>query len=203
MRLIPRDEKYFEQLNELVAAIHKGADRLRLLFDDLRKKTLYLKEIKDIEHDCDRISGGIIEHLNASFITPIDREDIYLLATELDDVMDRINDIALLTVLYGVETTTDSARELTRILVSVALELEPAILALRSRGGVREHIERIKSLEEDGDRVWQAAVQRLFADEKNPIELVRWLGLYEKLEAGIDQCKHVAKTLEAIVVKNA
>jgi uncharacterized protein len=109
----------------------------------------------------------------------------------------------LLTVLYGVETTTDSARELTRILVSVALELEPAILALRSRGGVREHIERIKSLEEDGDRVWQAAVQRLFADEKNPIELVRWLGLYEKLEAGIDQCKHVAKTLEAIVVKNA
>jgi uncharacterized protein len=203
MPLIPRDEKYFDLLNQLVAGIHRGADALRRLFDDVPHKADYLKQIKEIEHECDHISGGIIDRLNAAFITPLDREDIYLLATELDDVMDRINDIALLTVLYGIDVCTQPAKELAMILMDVALELEPAVTALRTRSGVRDHIERIKSLEEDGDRVWQSAVQRLFAEEKNPIDLVRWMGIYEKLEAGIDQCKHVAKTLDAVVVKNA
>lgn len=203
MSLIPRDEKYFDQLNEMVARIHRGAEVLMRLFEDVPNKAVYHKEIKDIEHECDQLSAAILDKLNSSFITPIDREDIYLLATELDDVMDRINDIGLLTVLYGINRCTPAAREMARILRDVALELEPAVTALHSRKGVREHIERIKLLEEEGDRAWQQAVQRLFTDELDAIELIRWKGIYEALEAGIDQCKHVAKTLEAVLVKNA
>ena len=203
MQLIPRDEKYFDLLNQVVSRIHAGADLLVAMFNEIPQKAEYLRKIKDVEHECDQLSDSIIERLNSSFITPIDREDIYLLATELDDVMDRINDIALLVVLYGVDKVPPAATEMCRILREVSLELEPAVCALQSRTGVREHVEKVKALEEDGDRAWQAAVQRLFAEEKDAIELVRWTGIYEKLESGIDQCKHVAKTLEAVLVKNA
>jgi uncharacterized protein len=203
MPLIPRDEKYFEQLQALVARIHRGADVMVQLFDDMPKKTGYLKEIKDIEHECDRISKGIIERINTSFITPIDREDIYLLATELDDVMDSINDIALMTVLYGIREGTSAGRKLAETLRNAVVELETAVAALQSREGVREHIERIKAIEEEGDRIWQETVQRLFEEETNAIELIKWRDIYDQLEAGIDQCNGVAKALEAVIVKNA
>jgi uncharacterized protein len=203
MPLIPRDEKYFDQLNDLVTNIHKGADLLVRLFDDVPNKTSYLKQIKDVEHECDRISKGIVERLNSTFVTPIDREDIYLLATELDDVMDRINDIALMSVLYGIRAARPDAKELANILMRVVLEMEPAVRTLQSGKGVRVHIERIKQIEEEGDRAWQAAVQQLFEHETDAIELVRWKDIYDKLEAGIDRCNDVAKGLEGIIVKHA
>jgi predicted phosphate transport protein (TIGR00153 family) len=203
MPLIPRDEKYFEQLNDLMTRIHKGAELLVQLLDDVPNKARYLKSIKDIEHECDRISKGIIERLNSSFITPIDREDIYLLATELDDVMDRINDIALLTVLHGIKEASPAGQKMARILMDAVLELEPAVAALQSRKEVRAHIEKVKAIEEEGDRVWQETVQRLFEEETNAVELIRWMGIYDKMEAAIDRCNDVAKALEGIVVKNA
>ena len=90
MQIIPRDEKYFDLLNETVSRIHAGADLLVAMFDDIPQKAEYLRKIKDVEHECDQLSDSVVERLNSSFITPIDREDIYLLATELDDVMDGI-----------------------------------------------------------------------------------------------------------------
>src|SRR5215204_3962590 len=102
MPLIPRDEKYFAMLNQLVGEIRKGADLFVRLFDDMSRNASYAEEIKKVEVECDRLSASIVERLNSTFITPIDREDIYLLATELDDIMDMINDMSRLTVLYGV-----------------------------------------------------------------------------------------------------
>lgn len=203
MPLIPREEKYFALLNQLVGQIRKGADLFVRLFDDFSKNAAYSQEIKEVEHECDRISASIVERLNSTFITPIDREDIYTLATELDDIMDMINDMARLTVLYGVQSSTPAASRLARTLMDSVVELEKAFAVLESRKGVREHIERIKALEEDGDRESQSAVQQLFAEETNPIELIKWLKIYEEMESGIDRCKDVAKVLEAVVMKNA
>jgi hypothetical protein len=203
MPLIPRDEKYFELLNDMIERIHKGADLLVRLFDDVFNKADYVKQIKEVERECDRLTATIIERINSSFITPLDREDIYMLATELDDVMDRINDIALLTVLHGIKDGTPADREMARILQSLVYELEPAIRTLQSRKGVREHIRQIKKLEEQGDHAWQTTVQQLFEEEQNAVELVRWLGIYDKLEMAIDRGNDVAKALEAVVVKNA
>ncbi len=203
MPLIPREEKYFAMLNELVGEIRKGADLFVRLFDDIVKNAAYAEEIKKVERECDRISASIIERLNSTFITPIDREDIYLLATELDDIMDMINDMARLTVPYGVTKSTPPARQLARTLMDSIVELERVMALLESRKGVRELIERIKVLEEDGDRASQSAIQSLFADEKDPIEVLKWLKIYEEMEAGIDRCKDVAKVVESVVMKNA
>ena len=203
MGIIPRDEKYFTLLNQLVGQIRKGADLFVKLFNDFSRNAAYAEQIKEVELECDRLSAAIIERLNSTFITPIDREDIYTLATELDDIMDMINDMARLTVLYGVKRGTPAAEQLARTLMDSVVELEKAFAVLETRRGVREHIERIKTLEEEGDRASQSAVQRLFAEEQNPIEVIKWLKIYEEMEAGIDRCKDVAKVLEAIVMKNA
>ena len=203
MGIIPRDEKYFTLLNQLVGQIRKGADLFVKLFNDFSRNDAYAEQIKEVELECDRLSAAIIERLNSTFITPIDREDIYTLATELDDIMDMINDMARLTVLYGVKRGTPAAEQLARTLMDSVVELEKAFAVLETRRGVREHIERIKTLEEEGDRASQSAVQRLFAEEQNPIEVIKWLRIYEEMEAGIDRCKDVAKVLEGIVMKNA
>jgi predicted phosphate transport protein (TIGR00153 family) len=203
MPLIPREEKYFSMLNELVGEIRKGADLFVRLFDDISKNVAYSEEIKRVEVECDRLSARIVERLNSTFITPIDREDIYLLATELDDIMDMINDMARLTVLYGVTKSTPPAIQLARTLMDSVVELEKTLAVLESKKGVRDHIERIKTLEEDGDRASQSAIQGLFANEKDPIEVLKWLKIYEEMEAGIDRCKDVAKVVEAVVMKNA
>lgn len=203
MPLIPRDEKYFAMLNQLIGQIRKGADLFVRLFDDIAKNQAYSEEIKKVELECDRISAAIVERLNSTFITPIDREDIYLLATELDDIMDMINDMARLTVLYGVDKGTPQASQLARTLMDSVVELEKALSVLESRKGVRDHIERIKALEEEGDRASQSAIQHLFAEEKDPIQVIKWVKIYEEMEAGIDRCKDVAKVVEAVVMKNA
>lgn len=203
MGLIPRNEKYFAMLSQLAGEIRKGSDLLVRLFDDIAKNEAIAEQIKTVEVTCDRHSASIVDTLNTSFITPIDREDIYLLATELDDIMDMINDMARLTVLYGVTKSTPQAVSLARTLMDSVVELEKMFAVLESRKGVREHIERIKALEEEGDRLSQAAIQGLFANEKDPIEVIKWVKIYEEMEAGIDRCKDVAKVVEAVVMKNA
>lgn len=203
MGLIPRNEKYFAMLSQLAGEIRKGSDLLVRLFDDIAKNEAISEQIKVVELNCDRFSAAIVELLNSSFITPIDREDIYVLATELDDIMDMMNDMARLTVLYGVTKSTPQAVALSRTLMDSVVELEKMFAVLESRKGVREHIERIKALEEEGDRLSQAAIQGLFAEEKDPIEVIKWVKIYEEMEAGIDRCKDIAKVVEAIVMKNS
>lgn len=203
MPFIPREEKYFHLLNQLVGHIRKGSDLLVRLFDDLGNNSAFAEQIKAVEKECDDIAAQIIERLNSTFITPIDREDIYTLTTELDDIMDHMNDMARLTVIYGMTAGQQHASQLARTLMDSVVELEKAFALLESRRGVREHIERIKSLEEDGDRTWQTAMQRLFAEEKDPIAVIKWSKIYDELELATDRCKDVAKVLEAIVVKHA
>jgi predicted phosphate transport protein (TIGR00153 family) len=203
MPLIPREEKYFSMMNQLVGQVRKGADLFVRLFDEIGRNGEYSEEIKKVEVECDRISASIVEKLNSTFITPFDREDIYMIATETDDIMDMINDMARLTVLYGVTKATPSAKTLARTLMDSVVELERLFSVLESRDGVRDIIDRIKALEEEGDRASQGAIQQLFAEEKDPIEVIKWVKIYEEMEAGIDRCKDVAKVVESIVMKNA
>jgi uncharacterized protein len=202
MPLIPREEKYFQLLNQLVGNIRRGADLLVRLFADLGNNAANADQIKAVEKECDENAAAIIEKLNSSFITPIDREDIYTLTTELDDIMDHMNDMARLTVIYGMSGSDELASHMTRTLLDSVVELEKAFTQLESRKGVREHIEKIKLLEEEGDRAWQTAMQRLFSEEKDPIAVIKWSKIYDDLEAATDRCKDVAKVLEAVVVKN-
>ena len=130
MGLIPRNEKYFAMLSQLAGEIRKGSDLLVRLFDDIARNEAISEQIKAVELNCDRLSASIVETLNSSFITPIDREDIYVLATELDDIMDMMNDMARLTVLYGVTKSTPQAVALSRTLMDSVVELEKMFTVL-------------------------------------------------------------------------
>ena len=203
MGLFPRNEKYFDQLNHFVASIHEGAALFVRLFDDFGQKAAYAEQIKEVERECDQHSAAIIERLNSSFITPLDREDLYTLATELDDIMDMINEMARLTVLYRIEQTTPAAAELAHLLQEAVAELEQAFGGLKSRRDVRVNIDRIRAIEERGDKVSQEAIQQLFSNSADPLHVIKWLKIYEEMEDGLDRCKKVTKVLAGIVVKNA
>lgn len=203
MGIFPRNEKYFDKLNLFVRHIHKGAALFVQLFDDFEQKNVYAEQIKEVERECDQHSASIIELLNTSFITPLDREDIYVLATELDDIMDMINEIARLTVLYRIEKITPAAADMAHMLQEAVGELEQIFTGLQKRKNIRAHIDRIREVEERGDRVSQDAIQRLFTEETNPIEVIKWLKIYEEMEDGLDRCKKVAKAVAGIVVKNS
>lgn len=203
-RLLPKGEKYFDLFNRMTSRLTEGAILLQRLFSDFDHHAEYADKIKEIEHVCDTITHDIIRRLNRTFITPIDREDIHALTSELDDVMDYIEYVARRTVLFRVENTTPHAQRLADIVVRMVSTLEEAVGALeRDADGVLKKCVEIHSLENEGDTIHHEAVEQLFVQEENPIVLLKWKELYETLELTIDKCEDASNTLEAIVLKNA
>jgi hypothetical protein len=203
-RLLPKEEKYFDLFNRMAAHITECALLLKKLFDDFSHHAEYADQIKIVEHQCDEITHEIIRRLNQTFITPIDREDIHALASELDDIVDYIEYTARRIVLYRVEQPTEHARQLTAVLVRIVTSLENAVAGLNGGNGrVIQECINIHGLENEGDAIHHAAVETLFTEEKDPIKIIKWKELYETLERSIDKCEDVANVLEAIVLKNA
>jgi uncharacterized protein len=203
-RLLPRDEKYFDLFNRVSSYLSEGALTLQQLFNDFGKHREYVDKIKKIELTCDDLTHDIIRRLNQTFITPIDREDIHALATELDDVMDYIEYVARRIQLFHIETTTPQAQSLTDVVVRMVAKLELAVSALeKDTATVLKECVEMHVLEREGDERHHEAVEQLFAEEKDPINLLKWKELYEALELTIDKCQDAANTLEGIVLKNA
>jgi predicted phosphate transport protein (TIGR00153 family) len=202
VRLLPREEKYFAMLNQLAAHVRQGGALFVKLFADYENHSRYAEQIKEIEVTCDDLSAKIIQKLNSTFITPIDREDIYLLVTELDDVIDMINDLARRLEIYGVTTPRPEASEIASLLGKATEEIEVAFGMLEQHEALGEHIGMISQLEKSADTLYQDAIRRLFREEKDPIEVIKWMSIYEELENSIDRCKDVAEALEAVIVKN-
>jgi predicted phosphate transport protein (TIGR00153 family) len=203
-RLLPRDEKYFDLFNRVSSYLSEGALILQQLFNDFDKHREYVDKIKKIELACDELTHEIIRRLNQTFITPIDREDIHALASDLDDVMDYIEYVARRTVLFHIENSTPHAQRMTDVVVRMIATLERAVSALEKDTPkvLKECIEMHK-LENEGDDRHHEAVEQLFAEETDPIKLLKWKELYEALELTIDKCQDAANTLEGIVLKNA
>ncbi|MCI0489463.1 MAG: DUF47 family protein [Blastocatellia bacterium] len=202
MRLFPRDEKYFSLLNQLASKVKEGGDIFAKIFADYSNSANYAQQIKDIELACDDLAAKITQKLNSSFITPIDREDIYLLITELDDVIDMINDLARRFEIYGISALKPESAEIANLLSRATVEIESAFAMLERHEGVGEHCRNVKQIEKRADSLYNEAVRRLFREEKDPIEIIKWMAIYEELENSIDRCKDVAEALEAVVVKN-
>jgi predicted phosphate transport protein (TIGR00153 family) len=201
-RLVPKEEKYFGLLSQLAGEVSRGGDVFARIFSDYSSHARYADEIKQIELDCDELAAKITQKLNSTFITPIDREDIYLLVTELDDVIDLINDLARRFEMYNVSEPRPEAREVSVILAQATREIHGAFQILEKSQGIGEHCHTIRMLEKQADTIYRAAIRRLFAQEKDPIEIVKWTAIFERLENSIDRCKDVAEALEAVVVKN-
>lgn len=199
---LPHSEPYFAHLAEMAIKVKHGGELFETMFSDFKNREKYSEKIKEIEVECDTIVDRIIDSLNSTYITPIDREDIHLLVTALDDVIDYINGLARKMEIYGVKKVRPEAEELASLLSRCTNELSEAFSLLESKQEIGSHAKIIDRLEKQADTVYQDAVKHLFKKEKDPIEVVRWNTLFEALEDAVDRCKDLAGTLTSVVVKN-
>jgi len=158
--------------------------------------------IKDAEHRCDTLTHDTIQRLHRTFITPFDREDLYAMATSLDNVMDAIDHAASLVRNYGITVVPSGARELAHIVTQSADRLHAAMEALSNKAPIQPHTVEINRLENEADRAYQVAIQTLFKTETDPIGLIKSKDLLDVLEQITDCCEDVANVIESIVVKH-
>jgi len=201
-RLIPREEKFFQDFQALAGELLRGADLLEAMLAAERPLWNKADEIKEVEHKCDFLTHEIIQRLNRTFVTPLDREDIHTLARSLDDVMDAIDASATLIRLYRLDSVRFGARELANNISACTKEVRLALDALEHHKGVVTHAVEINRLENEADRTHQDAVGRLFDDEKDPLVVMKWKETLDFLEAATDRCEDVANVLEGVVVKH-
>ena len=202
-RLLPRERSFFSLFTEVTANLQEGAKALSALFHDYRDVPARTQAIKALEHKGDDLTHEIIARLNKTFITPIDREDIHALTTKLDDVLDLMDAVATRLVIYRAETLRPGAAELADILVRATAEIHVAVSKLEKQDGILDHCVTIGDLEDEADTAVRAAIARLFVEEKDPVELIKWKEILEVLEIATDKCEDVANVLEAVVLKSA
>jgi predicted phosphate transport protein (TIGR00153 family) len=202
-RLIPREERFFDDFVQLAEQIRRGAALLEEMLAPVHPIWDKADEIKEVEHKCDHITHQIIQRLHRTFVTPLDREDIHTLARTLDDVMDAIDASAAVVRLYQIEVVRPDARELARLVAISTEQVVKAMKALERRTGVTETAVEINRLENESDRVHQSAVKRLFEEEHDPIVIMKWKEILDFLEVASDRCEDVANVLEGVVVKHA
>jgi uncharacterized protein len=201
-RLIPREERFYDDFKLMADQLRNGARLLEQMLAADPPLLDKVHEIKEVEHQCDFLTHEVIQRLNKTFVTPIDREDIHELAKTLDDVMDAIDSAAVLFQIYRIDTIRPAARELTRVIIEQTDEIKAAVEALERRKGVLERAIEINRLENEADRIHKQAIGNLFMEEKDPITILKWKEILDLLEEATDACEDVANLLENIVVKH-
>src|SRR3954466_13134868 len=201
-RLIPREEKFYTDFLALADELKRGARVLEQMLAPDHPVWDKADEIKEIEHKCDFLTHEIIQRLNRTFVTPIDREDIHALAKSLDDVMDAIDAAATVIGRYRVSPVRYGARELARTISESASQLKKALQALERKTGVHVANVEVNRLENEADRIHGEALGRLFEEEKDPITVIKWKEVLDFLEEATDRCEDVADVLEGVVVKH-
>lgn len=206
-RLTPRDMGFYDLFEQATSNLVVAAERLVDLFENYEDVEAKAKQLKDLEHQGDAITHQIIQKLHRTFVTPIDREDITLLAHSLDDVMDFIEAAGRTAHLYRIAQPTDRARELARIVARVAYKLNQVMPRLRRRDQFKwilKQCVQINSLENEADDVYHAALAELFeVCHLDACEVIKWRDIYEHLENATDGGEDVADVLEGIVLKHA
>src|SRR3982751_5919793 len=202
-RLIPRDEQFFDLFNQLAEHLKTAAGLLNQLFADPSRTADLVRQIKDVEHQADVLTLSINTRIDKSFITPIDREDIHLLASRLDDVIDRLDGTARRVVMLHINEVREPAKRMAHVVLRAAELIGKSVLAIKRPSEVATQTAAIKLLEEEGDALYHDAVGALFAGTPDPIEVIRWKEIYESLEQAIDQCMGVANAVHSISIKNS
>lgn len=202
-RFLPREQSFFPIFNQVAANICEGARTLSGLFHNFDDRFARAGAIKELEHKGDNLTHQIMTQLNQTFVTPFDREDIHALTTKLDDVLDLIDAAAGRIVNYRADRLRPGATELGEVLVKATEQIEAAVSRLEKPNGIMEHCIEINRLENEGDVIVRQAIGRLFEEEKDPVELIKWKEILEVLEIAIDKCEDVANILESVVLKNA
>jgi uncharacterized protein len=201
--LAPRDREFFDLFEEAGGNILRAARLLEEMLRDYPDRSELARDILICEQDGDRITHDIIQRLNQTFVTPIDREDIYELASALDDVVDYTEEVADYLGLYKIEAPMSQAQELAKVLHASARQIAEAMPRLRGFKDISHYTVEINRLENDGDRITREAIASLFDNGIDPMVVIRWKDIFERLEEAIDATEHVANILEGIVIKNS
>jgi predicted phosphate transport protein (TIGR00153 family) len=202
-RLIPKEEKFFE---DFVAQADELRGAAKLLEEMLAPEPPIWNKadlIKDAEHRCDQLTHDILKRLNKTFVTPLDREDIYAMARGLDDVMDAIDAAASFVRIYRAQRVREGARELAQVITQSTEQLHRGMQVLDSRHGIMEFVVEVNRLENEADAIYSRAIEHLFDAEVDPIAVIKWKEILDYLEDATDRCEDVANLLESIVVKYA
>jgi len=199
----PREREFFDLFEEAGANIVKAAGLLERMLQEWPDHGELGRDVLDCEHEGDRITHDIIRRLNQTFVTPIDREDIYALASALDDVVDYTEEVADYLGLYKIEAPMSQAQDLAHVLHAAARQISEAMPRLRGFKDISHYTVEINRLENDGDRITREAIASLFDNGIDPMVVIRWKDIFERLEEAIDATEHVANILQGVVIKNS
>ncbi len=204
-RMFPKETDFFSMFAQAGENLKVGATLLVELMENLDKSEDLSKQIYEIEQQGDMLTHEIMRKLNQTFLTPIDREDIHALVSRLDDVLDLIWTCADRAFLFKLKDTRPRAVELSKILLSTTDIIMKAVSALKDKkySYIQEYNIEINRLENNADTVFRAALAKLFDDEKDPVQIIKWKDIFEQLEDATDACEDVANILESIVLKHA
>ena len=206
-KLLPKDEKFYQLLEESTANLVKGGEALNMLpkckTQEDREKTASV--IKEIEHQGDSITHRIFNELNSTFVTPIDREDIHLLASALDDVLDHIDGVTARFNLYKVQAVPENMVHLIEVLNKSIVELSNGVHHLRNLNDMKslgEIIKKVNDYENEADTIFDQAIADLFEKEKDPITIIKLKEIFVGLETATDKCEDAANVLEGLLIKH-
>jgi uncharacterized protein len=198
--LVPQRKEFYELYARASANVVEIAEALAAFLATFPDGGVEL--IKELEHEGDRLTHDVIDLLNRTFVTPFDREDMYRLATALDDVCDHVDEAAGNIASYGVQRVRPASIQQAEVILRCARKLQEAVANLEGFKVQRRTLIELRELEDEGDRLARDAIAELFQAERDPIALIRWKEIYERLEDAVDACENAADVLEAILVKN-
>lgn len=204
--LTPKEDKFYTFFIDSAEIAHKAALLLLDFLNDLGNSEENLKKLKEVEHEGDRKQHEILQQLNKTFITPFDREDIYLIAKGMDDIIDYIESSASRFVMLNVNNCTKEAKILSDMIVSCCEEIIVIMKELKNMKTstlISKKIIEVNRIEEEGDKVSRRAIMDIFREDMETIEVMKWREIYQYLEDSLDACEDIANIIEGVVMKNA
>jgi uncharacterized protein len=203
VRFIPKEEKFFEMFKESAQNLLKGAEALKDLVEDYADVERKVREIKDIEHQGDVIFHRIVDRVNKTFVTPLDREDIYELVNELDNALDAIEGVSSRFFYFKIDKPTPESIQMINIVYKAAVEIKKAIDNLKTFNDLLPFCVEINRLENEADIISREMIGKLLDEETDWRKALKWKEIYGRLETAADHCEDIANVIESIVVKNA
>jgi predicted phosphate transport protein (TIGR00153 family) len=204
VRLLPRNEEFFDLFTDVANRNKEAARYLRELFETAPdRRTPIVEAIKRLEHEADQVTHEVVNRLDRTFITPLDREDIHQLASDLDDVMDAMDGTARRAQIFRLGVAPQGVRRLTEVIQRMVAVLAEAVGRLKKGDDVMRFCVEAKQLEEEGDAIYHEALGQLFEKETDALEIIKWKEIYDNLEGTLDQAEDVANVVESITIKHA
>ena len=201
-RFKPQKREFFDLFTEASANACDIARALVEVLADWPESRARLRDIRELEHEGDRLTHAVINLLNRTFVTPLDRDDMYRLASAIDDICDHVEEAADNIELYEVRNVPEKAKQQADVIVRAATRLHEAVQRLEGFKDSQRQLVALRELEDEGDRLSREAVADLFRSGQDPLTIIRWKDIHEQLEEAVDACENAADVLEAILVKN-